>query len=322
MSERPLTPEEEQAKEKTKAALKEAVAAVDSPAKADQVVTDLESRVGAMMQADVEKKVPTPVDAEAAAAAIQQSATTPPDEKPQHVITEVASQLVAAEAQDEHVIAQAVSEAINPEAAAEQPELAQQRRWLRDSLLKRLDPANGMDVRVFLAVNHLPHTKWFNAVMYSFTRLMTGGHLWLLGLTIYALSRRRRRDRRYAVNALVETAPSLLITTTLVEFPIKYYFRRVRPFIQIVRAIVVGRKPGSYSFPSGHSAASFAGAFLLSHYYPKRAPVFYAIAALVGFSRVYVGAHYPGDVVSGGLLGTIFAFIFRRIFSTMRKTLD
>ena len=210
----------------------------------------------------------------------------------------------------------------HPEAAAEQPALVRQRRWLRDALLKRLDPANGMDVRMFLAINQLPHTKLFNGVMYGITQAMTGGYLWTLGLTCYAFTRRRRRERRYALKALVEFMPSLLIATTLVDYPIKYYFRRRRPFINVVRAIVVGRKPGSYSFPSGHSAAAFAGAYLVSRYYPRRAPVFYSIATLVGFSRIYVGAHYPGDVLSGGSLGIFFASILQRIFSALRATLD
>ena len=95
MSERPFTPEEERAKEKTKTALTEAIAAVDSPAKAEQVVADLEARVGSTTETDVAKQLPTPADAEAAAAAIQQSAETPHEEKPQHVITETAAQLVA-----------------------------------------------------------------------------------------------------------------------------------------------------------------------------------------------------------------------------------
>lgn len=323
MDERPLTPEEEQSKNKTKDALKKALDAVDGPAKADQVVADLESRVGTTKQAEVEQTTPTPADAEAAAAKIQQSAeTTPHAEKPQHVITEVAAQLVSSDQQDEHVIAEAVKEALNPEASGEQPAQVEQRRWLRDALLKRLDPASGTDVRIFLLINQLPHTKWFNNVMYTFTRLMTGGYLWMLGLSMFAITRRKRRERRYAVNALTEALPALLVATTLVEYPIKHYVRRTRPFIQVVRAIVVGRKPGSYSFPSGHSAASFAGAFLLTRYYPKHWPIFYAIAALVGFSRIYVGAHYPGDVVSGGLFGTLFAFILRRVFSAMRKKLD
>ena len=323
MEERILTPEEEVAKNKTKAALKEAIAAVDSPDKADKVVADLEKRVGATPQVAVEDKTPAPVDAEAAANKIQQSAaSTPQDEKAQHVITETAAQLVSSDPQDEPVIAQAVKEALNPEASGEQPEQVQQRRWLRDALLKRLDPASGADVRLFLAINQLPHTKWFNNLMYTYTRLMTGGYLWMLGLSLFALTRRKRRERRYAMNALEESLPALLLATTIVEYPIKHYVRRTRPFIQVVRAIVVGRKPGSYSFPSGHSAASFAGAFLLTRYYPKWWPIFYSIAGLVGFSRVYVGAHYPGDVVSGGLFGTLLAFILRRVTSAMRKKLD
>ena len=322
MSEKPLTPEEQQAKEETKSALKEAIAQVDSPQKAEQVVTELEARAGAKKEIDVAERTPTPADALAAASAIQEAAATPADQKPQQVITETAKQIAAAEQHDEQVIADAVREAVNPEAVAEQPALAEQRRWLRDALLKRLDPANGMDVRIFLAINQLPHTRLLNRIMYAITTLMTGGHLWMLGLLFYAFTRRKRRERRFALKALVDSMPSLLIATSLVDYPIKFYFRRRRPFINLVRAIVVGRKPGSYSFPSGHSASAFAGAYLLSRYYPKRAPLFFLLAAVVGFSRIYVGAHYPGDVLSGSSLGILFAAILRRIFSSLRVALD
>ena len=322
MSNKPLTPEELQAKEDTKSALKQAIAQVDSPQKAEQVVSALEARAGARKEVEVAERTPTPQDAQAAASAIQQAAATPADQKPEQVITETAKQIAAAEQPEEQVIADAVREAVNPEAVAEQPALREQRRWLRDALLKRLDPANGIDVRIFLAINQLPHTRLLNRIMYTITTLMTGGHLWMLGLTLYAFTRRKRRERRYALKALVDSMPSLLVATSLVDYPIKYYFRRRRPFINLVRAIVVGRKPGSYSFPSGHSASAFAGAYLLSRYYPKRAPLFFLLAAIVGFSRIYVGAHYPGDVVSGSTLGIIFASILRRIFSSLRATLD
>src|SRR2546430_764845 len=141
MSEKPLTPEEQQAKEDTKSALKEAIAQVDSPQKADQVVTELEARAGAKKEIDVAERTPTPADALAAASAIQQAAAAPAAQKPQQVITETAKQIAAADPEEEQVIADAVREAVNPEAVAEQPALAEQRRWLRDALLKRLDPA-------------------------------------------------------------------------------------------------------------------------------------------------------------------------------------
>ena len=109
------------------------------------------------------------------------------------------------------------------------------------------------------------------------------------------------------------SAPPLWFATLIVEYPIKYYFRRRRPFIDIVQAITVGRKPGSYSFPSGHSAAAFAGAWLLRRHYPRLTPLWYLIASLVAFSRIYLGVHYPGDVVSGSLLGTALAEAIRRV---------
>jgi undecaprenyl-diphosphatase len=320
MADRLLTPEEEQVKEQAKQAVRKGIAAVDSPEKAEQVLTELEAQAGTKKETEVAEATPTPASAEQAAEAIQQTAAAaPPDEMPKQVIAEAAAQVAASSVHDEPVIAQAVQEAINPESAAETPVLTQQRQWLRDALLKRLDPANGADVRLFLAVNHLPHTKLLNRLMYGFTMAMTGGHLWMLGLALYTLTRRKRRERRHALRALTISVPSLLMSTLLVDYPIKYYFRRRRPFINIVRAVVVGRKPGSYSFPSGHTASSFAGAVLLSHYYPKRSGIYYAIASLVGFSRIYVGAHYPGDVLSGGTLGVIFATAFRLFFRFLRK---
>lgn len=64
---------------------------------------------------------------------------------------------------------------------------------------------------------------------------------------------------------------------------------------------------------SGHSAAAFAGAILLAREYPGAARGFFGLAALVAFSRIYLGAHYPGDVVSGSLLGTVLARIYSRL---------
>jgi hypothetical protein len=98
----------------------------------------------------------------------------------------------------------------------------------------------------------------------------------------------------------------------MVEYPIKAYFRRRRPFVEIVRALVIGKKPGSWSFPSGHTAASFASAWVLSTVWPRRSPVFASVAALVGLSRIYVGAHYPGDVASGAIAGTVLSELIRR----------
>jgi len=81
----------------------------------------------------------------------------------------------------------------------------------------------------------------------------------------------------------------------------------------LIESIIVGRKPDGYSFPSGHSAAVFAGAVLLAREYPASARGFFGLAWLVSFSRIYLGAHYPGDILSGSLLGMVLAKIYSRL---------
>lgn len=177
----------------------------------------------------------------------------------------------------------------------------------KEEVIQRLPLWQAIDTRIFLAINHLPHTPLTDGVMYSLTTVMNGGWGWVGGLLARAIFGRRRN-----LKILREVLPPLWIATLVVEHPIKSYFRRKRPFISVVKAIAVGRKPSSFSFPSGHSAAAFAGAWLISRHYPKLARLWYFIASLVGFSRIYLGAHYPGDVLVGALTGTLIAEGSRR----------
>src|SRR5262249_13832865 len=117
---------------------------------------------------------------------------------------------------------------------------------------------------------------------------------------------------RRSWGALRYLLPSVVGATWVVEYPTKAAFRRRRPFVEIVRALVIGKKPGSWSFPSGHTAASFASAWVLSTVWPRRAPFFFSLASTVGLSRIYVGAHYPGDVASGAFAGLLLSELIRR----------
>ncbi|MFN2627686.1 MAG: phosphatase PAP2 family protein [Gaiellaceae bacterium] len=73
------------------------------------------------------------------------------------------------------------------------------------------------------------------------------------------------------------------------------------------RPLVHGPHDGS--FPSGHTSTSFACATILAVALPRLAPLWYLIALAIGFSRIYVGVHYPLDVVGGVILGTATALL-------------
>jgi undecaprenyl-diphosphatase len=297
----PPSPEARAEARPAKEALKDALREIKTPEQAAQVADEVIAAAGDTTEQQVREQggvSPHPGQA------VQEAAATAPGvEKAPATLVEAAKQVAGSAGETREALEQAVQKATNPEqqggaAPAEQEPLD----LLREAILQRMKPYQALDARLFLAVNHLPHTPLINRLMYAFTMIMTFGWGWVLVL-LAAAALDKPRGRR----ALLQALPPLWFATMTVEYPIKYYFRRKRPFIDVVQAIAVGRKPGSYSFPSGHAASAFAGAWLLRYHYPRLTPLWYAIAALTGFSRIYLGVHYPGDVLSGSVAGTVLA---------------
>lgn len=302
----------------TREALEQAIAKINTPEQADKVVADLNRVASTVTEKQVADRTPTPSNAQEASNVIQQATQGPSSKQPQTVIATAAAQIAAANPEDEALLVEGVQQATNPKVKAlPEHSLDRQRRLLREAMLRQLKPLQAFDVSLFLSINQLPHPPLANNFMYGLTTIMNRGDgwaLWLLAATLYDHHKGRR--------AMFDVLPALWLATATVEFPIKHVVRRRRPFISVVRAIVVGKKPGSYSFPSGHSAAAFAGASLLRRHYPEWAPVFYAIAALTGFSRTYLGAHYPGDVLTGAVSGTIIAEAYRYLLDQLVDAID
>ncbi len=297
-------------------ALEKALAEVKTPEQAEEVVRELRRQAAehAPGMADARLGV-SGVMAEA----IERAASTlpPGHEQTAAVLAAAARQLTSAPPVEGSPLDQGFLRATNPSAAGVgKKQLDPQRRLLRRALVKDLQPMQRIDTEIFLEINQLPHPRWLNALMRGLTIIMTRGDALVVGLFVASLS-----DPKRGARALGEVLPSLWLSTFIIETPVKKFFRRRRPFIDVVRATVVGRRPGSFSFPSGHSAAAFAGATLLRRHYPRWTAAFYLLAVTVGFSRVYLGAHYPADVVIGGLGGTVLAETSRAVMARPARSL-
>lgn len=314
------TPDEKAKAEPVKQALQEAVDHVDTPEKADQVAESLQRQAGARTTGDVEKteKAQQPPakageNLEQAAQAVQATAQAAAStEKTSEVIATTVEKIAGAQGRDREALAQAAQEVLNPEqqgAAETRP-----RRLLREAFIKRMKPYDAIDARLYLAINHLPHNRFLNGFFYTITFLFKGGAAWYGLLALLVL---RNPKRGWPVARQI--AVPLALSSAAVEFPIKTYVRRHRPFIDVIQATVIGKKPGSWSFPSGHSAGAFGGALLFSRFFPRLRWLFFLIAGLVAFSRIYLGDHYPGDVFFGAASGMALAEGAAKIDATLTK---
>ena len=116
------------------------------------------------------------------------------------------------------------------------------------------------------------------------------------------------KGRRTAIEGMV----AIGVNSFVVNIPLKSAVRRKRPTDEVPeeRRLV---KPESYSFPSGHTASAAAFSGVVGRAYPKLWLPINALAAMVGFSRVYTGVHFPGDVLGGWIVGRGVAFVVNRV---------
>ncbi len=167
------------------------------------------------------------------------------------------------------------------------------------------------------------HAPWLDTVMLAASHVGVGGFAWLVIAEILFLFPERRAGAW-------RVALAIGLTALIVDGVVKPLIWRDRPYIALASAHaggvkvglahaggvkenterevrVIDAKPPSSSFPSGHAANAVAGAIALSQVLPSARAVWWLIAATIALSRIYVGVHFPLDVLAGALIGFLCA---------------
>ena len=159
-----------------------------------------------------------------------------------------------------------------------------------------------VDEAILLFVQDNIRTPVLTVIMQLFSRMGDAGIAWIvLGLALAAFARTRRRGAAMLIALTTEYVICDLIIKKLVLRP--------RPYLLISQLELLVPLERSTSFPSGHSASSFVCAYMLARMFGMKGAWAYLPAALIALSRIYVGVHYPSDVVAGIVLGTLIGIV-------------
>jgi undecaprenyl-diphosphatase len=154
---------------------------------------------------------------------------------------------------------------------------------------------------------------WLDWLFVGLSRIGTLGAVWIaIALVLAIVWRRPTLFGLVLLAALVADVAALAGKDTI---------PRDRPPVRYPEPHALVKVPADHSFPSGHTATSFACALVLARAAPRlRVPLF-ALAAAIGLSRVYVGVHYPLDVLGGAVLGLLVGAAVPRVLPLLEAAL-
>ena len=158
-----------------------------------------------------------------------------------------------------------------------------------------------IDGQILLWIQEYLRFPALTSVMKDITNLGNAGILWILITIVLLLDKKTRNVGYMSALALIG---SLIVDNIL----LKNLVARTRPYEVVDGLKLLIEKQSDYSFPSGHTGSSFA--FVLWKELPKKYGVMALIVAvLIAYSRLYVGVHYPSDVLAGVVIGTVLALV-------------
>ncbi len=167
-----------------------------------------------------------------------------------------------------------------------------------------------MDYALFQLINNLAGRWWFLDFLGIFFAEYLIFVMVFLAATLLCIWKDEVQKMVRQIVALKAFAAAFF--GYVLKIIIQLAYQRPRPFA-VHEVLKLIDKSADASFPSGHTVLSFALAFSIYFYNKKLGVVFFVLAALVGLGRIYVGVHYPLDVLGGILIGALSAFVAERL---------
>ncbi|MBO6111526.1 MAG: phosphatase PAP2 family protein [Lachnospiraceae bacterium] len=177
-----------------------------------------------------------------------------------------------------------------------------------------------MEAQILLFIQENIRNEVLDPIMLAITSLGNAGIVWIIISLILLIIKKTRKIG-------ICCAVALILQLTLINGILKNIVGRIRPYevIDGLNCLVGVQKDPS--FPSGHTTSSFAVAWIIFKKLPKKFGIpALILAALIALSRLYVGVHYPTDVLAGVfigiLLGILAIIITDRLFERLKKKTD
>jgi undecaprenyl-diphosphatase len=175
-----------------------------------------------------------------------------------------------------------------------------------------LDALLAWDERMFRLLNENWHNPTLDLVMPFVTDARNYVILFVVAAIILVVV-----GRLHGLRLLVLTVVSVVAADAIGSHVVKVIFLRSRPCLALEGVRLLVGCTNSASFPSNHAVNASALATLVTLYMPRLWLPAVALALLVGYSRVYVGVHYPLDVLVGGVLGIVVALVLSAVMNLL-----